>query len=226
MVSNFDENRGLRFQEIIEKVFAGESNRDFGKRIGTSEANVRNWKKGKAISIDFLISMHTAGVDIGYLLTGSYTKNIPPNAAILNTPNTAYSGDELKIIGRAAADNEQCSSALIFQPEETEQLEGYSIPETAQLVRIIGNSMEPVVLHRQLVMIDMELPPNKPLVKRGIYVAHIMDGAKEGYYCKRATVDYLNDCNIIFTSVNHAECRTDRTVDAVARLPWGRVTNL
>ncbi|MCD8140476.1 MAG: S24 family peptidase [Planctomycetaceae bacterium] len=102
--------------------------------------------------------------------------------------------DSLQIVGEAAADETQGSRAGVFGEDDRAIWDAVDIPPTTRMVRIIGDSMSPVLLDGQYAMVGEEYPEGKITENREIVVAQVTDGLMdfspvdshwEGVYCKR-----------------------------------------
>ncbi len=121
---------------------------------------------------------------------------------------------ELPVIGMAAADNSEYSKAELFADEynlETVQV----VKEHDRLIQIRGNSMEPVVLDGQYVIIGDEIGKTEHIRKKGWIGVVQFDcenaDLPEEYacngictLCKR--VYPINGTQLLLTSINSAEC--------------------
>lgn len=116
----------------------------------------------------------------------------------------------LPLIGSAAADNAAYSRALLEPEAPGEEIQ--VIKEHYRLVRIIGNSMEPVILDGQYALIGSEIGKGEAIKAKGwlgiiqVDCAGLDDGICDGVatFCKR--VYPVDKKTLMLTSINSAEC--------------------
>lgn len=123
---------------------------------------------------------------------------IPPGNALRRKGDEDVSHKvlHLRAIGSAAALERGTSSRGGFDDETLYWDSIEEIPESTHLVRVVGDSMEPLMMHGQSVMVGTqyrteigEMPRNRDIVLVEITVRNNdiggMDGMWEGVHCKR-----------------------------------------
>lgn len=115
------------------------------------------------------------------------------NASRLNAP-IMISQTQFHVVGQAAADESHGSRAGFFSDDAGRIWDDIRIPETTNYVKILGDSMSPVLLDGQYAMIGEECGPGNWPGDRDIVVAEVEvkdeeigagDREWEGVYCKR-----------------------------------------
>lgn len=187
---NADIERGKRLGEELDRLLPEAGRSERAKRFGVAETTLANWEAGASIRNDALAKLVGMGADVLYILTGSQR---PPSEPL----QTQLAVDGLPVVGSAAADDSGFERTEFFQ-EITETKE---LPGGLKLVRVQGDSMSPVVIDGQWVMIDAESerPPHGGIVVAQIRErdGRLLDGYE--YYCKRA---FVEGDRITFLSVN------------------------
>lgn len=144
-------------------------------------------------------------------LTSTRTAASFPNAARSREPIAfTLEAKNIPVVGSAAADETQGSRAGFFPPDANAQFDEISLPETTAAVKIIGDSMSPVLLNGQYAFVGPEYsgsydhPKNYEIVVAEVVVNNqdqsSSDQRWEGVYCKRI-VDAGDTW--VFLSINH-----------------------
>lgn len=204
---------GLRLKEArVKKLWKV---KDAAEAWGCQAQSWTNFEAGrKAFKADEIIRFSKLlGVEAGWLLTGQVSP--APNATSI--PNTVTECVDLPLIGYAAADNDSASRAQI-EAQPVDQL--HLLKEHYQLIEVIGDSMEPVVLNGQYVVIGSEILPGITIKRSGwLGVLQIdltnadfpepiaRDAGESGLatFCKR--IHKVGDDYLLCTSINSAACQ-------------------
>lgn len=220
-------------------LFCDISQKDLAIQFGVQQSVISEWKAGKR-SIPWQTLMKFAekeGIDLDWLVLGrekkvwtkplsseefdAINKRIPdfklpeftivPNAQRSHEPVPfTLDAKGLPVVGEAAADETQGSRAGFFPPDADARYDELTIPETTSAVRIIGDSMSPVLLHGQYALVGPEYqgalgkPKDYEIVIADVNVQDDeqagSDARWEGVYCKR-----IIDAGDVwwFLSINH-----------------------
>ena len=176
---NLDENirerlkflRGDRTQEEFALLF--------GMNRGTYASLENN---GKTISFKLLndIAKHE-NIDLNWLITGSGSQSISSTKSISSTPST-NSYKAIPIVGEVAAgtptiiysDIEEAADVAQTIDEFFYHAIKYSHSNQVVFVRVNGDSMEPLFLDQDLLLIERDVPFNA--LRRGVFGIFSLDG--------------------------------------------------
>ncbi|MBN2712146.1 MAG: hypothetical protein JXR97_06875 [Planctomycetes bacterium] len=199
----------------LQEYFGEEIFSEIGRKTDISRVQVSSMLQGESsISEKMLKYVAENGGDVNYILTGNKSVG---KTVISATPNTVTHCHNLPLIGCAAADNQEASRAII-EPQAVEEIQ--LIKEHYQAIKILGNSMEPVVLDGQYVMIGSEIMPGSEIRKNGwIGVVQIdlkntdfpepvsKDTGVDGIatFCKR--INKVGDDMLLLSSINSSVCQ-------------------
>lgn len=206
VAKNADTARGSRFTEISKIVFGCTNRSEWARQIGCREGSIADWESGADINNRALAAIVKRGGSLAYLLLGDgspISKHPVVNAApaiVIQNPRA-----EITVIGYAAADNVHASKAQMLQPQDMdEECPRILMSPHEALVRIMGDSMAPVILDGQYAVIEYQEFPPSP--RNGSLVIVRIDEGEDGkyerypgYYCKRFQD---GGSMAIFTSVN------------------------
>ncbi|MDR1520539.1 MAG: hypothetical protein LBU23_10440 [Planctomycetota bacterium] len=190
------------------------------RSFGFKNTTVLGWEEGRQLPDEAVSALDRLGCDLAWLFTGLRETPVEPDAPRAARPAEAVMAPrepaavvmaprELAVVGSAAADETQGARAGFFPPDAEAQFGRVTIPETTNLVRIIGDSMSPVLLAGQYAFIGPEYvgpfrrPRNGDIVVVEVEVrdeaARAADRHWEGVYCKRV----VDGGNVwVFLSIN------------------------
>lgn len=145
---------------------------EFGKRIGMTMQGIQKWEKGKSkpqqSTIKALIS--TFNVNPDWLLNGTgemflnNANNKQEQSDIISIPYypevSAAAGSVALVYDENSVKHLQISSAII----------NISTGDNVCLINATGNSMQPVIDDRDLLLVDLS---NKDFIDEGIYVVRL-----------------------------------------------------
>lgn len=142
-------------------------------------------------------------------MIANYTGPID-NKRIITKTSVPLRLSGIPVIGSAAADNAAASRAELEPEAPGEEVQ--VIKEHYRLVKIVGNSMEPVILDGQYAMIGSEIRPGEEIKAKGwIGIIQVDCSGLEdsvcsgiGTFCKRVYPVGKNE--LLLTSINSSEC--------------------
>lgn len=234
-ISRKDLAMGKRFANICENLFPGKSRQYIADSLGVvHESRIRLFEGGSIPETAVLKILDDYGYSIEWLLlnrgemkksgdhpavpmiadseikaaTGAFPK---PNAiAQRGSLDLTRKPQAFHVVGQAAADESHGNKAGIFPQDAGQIWDDVEIPATTHFVKILGDSMAPVLLDGQYAMVGPEyIPHYSQPAEREIVVAEVTvkdqdqasaDGHFEGVYCKR--VRDL-DTAWLFESINY-----------------------
>ncbi len=214
---------GKRFANICESLFPGRSRQFVADSLGVvHESRIRLYEGGSipetavlkilddyGYSIEWLLlnrgEMKKSGdhaaapafADTGAAALAGATSALPaPNAVIQQgSLDLTRKPQAFHVVGQAAADESHGNKAGIFPQDAGQIWDDVEIPATTHFVKIIGDSMAPVLLDGQYAMVGPEYVPSySQPAEREIVVAEVTvkdeyqagaDSHFEGVYCKR-----------------------------------------
>ncbi|MDR1612510.1 MAG: S24 family peptidase, partial [Planctomycetota bacterium] len=161
-----------------------------------SEAQIRRFKNGYQSEMQALVELGKRGVSLMYLLSGEDNGPPPPNAARVREPvNFVLNAKAIPVVGEAAADETQGQKAGFLPPDPETRYDELHFPESTAAVRIIGDSMAPVLLGGQYALIGPEYlgkfdnPKSHEIVVADVEIRDddqaSSDARWTGTYCKR-----------------------------------------
>ncbi len=224
--SNSSKAIGLRIKKLCAENYKSKS--ECARAYGVLPQNWTKIETGK-VRFDSEELYRLAGffqVDPAWLLTGRNAQSKaqqeqPAEAEVQEGPRPAFnaarwnndvdiaaSAHAFRVVGEAAADESRGSRAGYFGENDRTIWDNVEVPETTRFVRIIGDSMSPVLLGGQYAMVGPEYTGSSAPHDRDIVVASVfvedneqdeLDRQWEGVYCKRVVDegDYW-----LFVSIN------------------------
>lgn len=212
---------GKRFVKIIEFLFPGKSRQFVADTIGVSnEARIRLYESGSVPETPVLQYFDRAGISVEWLLLNKgkmllcdrspeskndveSTVDLPPVVAVPQPNAIRRRGDQdaehpivrLPVIGDVAARESGGTRSGMFDDGEP-FWDDVEIPETTHMVKVRGDSMEPMIMDGQYAMVGPEYrvalgdaPKHREIVVAEIIVNNPdMEGSDspyEGVFCKR-----------------------------------------
>lgn len=186
------------------------------KALGVTLAEWGAWEGGKRTPNEKNIKriaelFEIDPIDLIYVKPSEKFLNKNPELKDCLTLNV--SPQSLPIIGTAAADNSESSKAGLLPPDNIEELT--VLKEEYKLIQVIGDSMEPVILNGQYVVIGHEIPNDTPIKKDGwigVVQAYCKDTDFECgpddicTFCKRIYKVKGENELLLLTSTNSSEC--------------------
>lgn len=193
--------------------------------------NPQNWSRletGNASFDQDEIFMYAAffGVDPAWLLTGREINHVSlpsmseereratvdlPESNVIRAPDGVdimVAPESLPVVGAAAADETAGRHPGVLPEDAGRIWEDVIIPRSSRMVKVIGDSMSPVILGGQYAIIGEETVPPAVPRNRDIVMAEVADGGSgqpgsvrrwEGVYCKRVADA---GASWLFTSIN------------------------
>jgi transcriptional regulator with XRE-family HTH domain len=241
----------LNWKEIIERLFflyQVKTQEDLGRRLLVSQDLVSKWMRGMTrptwdlmarvvletgCSWEWLLAGKSGDAPAGRLITEILAAHpgspsaLPPDNALpprANGPvDFVLHAGAIPVVGEAAADETRGRKAGFLPPDPEARYDELHFPETTAAVRIIGDSMAPVLLGGQYALIGPEYlgnfdrPGDHDIVVVDVGIRDDVRGASDarwtGTYCKRV-VDggevwfflSVNPVGVPFT-VAKANCR-------------------
>lgn len=198
----------LNHKEINKRffsVFTEEEVAGLPDLLGVGPSAVSNWRSGaekvpwrrlsyavaeKGVSWDWLLTGAVSG-PAGGGADGGRASNVRSGRPI----DFVLEARGIPVVGEAAADETEGSRAGFFPPDPEARYDELIFPDTTAAVRIIGDSMSPVLLHGQYALLGpMYMGPRDKPRNHDIVVAQVevapdagsdADARWEGVYCKR-----------------------------------------
>lgn len=184
---------------IIFSLFEGKTQSEIAAVIGKSNHLIGKWgEKSNPTLGDLKKIVDEKHVSWEWLLTGKEAAQLPPPSNVERNREPidfVLNAKAIPVVGEAAADESQGRRSGFFPPDPETQYQEVEIPATTAAVRIIGDSMAPVLLGGQYALLGPEYmgqfdqPRNYEIVVADVAVRDDeqagSDSHWEGVYCKR-----------------------------------------
>jgi len=182
-----------KFSERLKQAIAGRSVLGFSKDCGISDSLIRKYLAGSLPGTDNLVAMaRAANVSIGWLAAGEEPMH-PQASSAVDTANGVYAYVPLYDARCSAGHGSWTEGATVLTMLA---FTAYSLrkhglaPSRLSAIRVVGDSMEPLLTDGDTVMIDHS---RQSLEGEGVYVVHL-DGH---LYAKRLQRQFDGSIQII-----------------------------
>jgi transcriptional regulator with XRE-family HTH domain len=194
----------LNQKEILKRIFSVyhvSTQQELGDKLGVSQDLISNWNTGKAAPTISVLEKIVIEKNVSWqwLLAEDAEHQVPPsapNAARIREPiNFVLNAKGIPVVGEAAADETQGRKAGFLPADAEARYDELRFPETTAAVKIIGDSMAPLLLGGQYAFIGPEYmgnfdnPRNYEIVVVDVEIRDEeraeADARWTGTYCKR-----------------------------------------